>query len=134
MGILYVNDIAVSQDNFTKLTLYADDTSTEVRLTKNKYENRVRISVKAAKMQLYMDCSNLKFNSDKTSLIVKLKGRNNNHGYLNLKMGDKLIKQEDTVKVLGVVIGQDKRYKEYLVMGKNSMMKFHSPQHGQDVS
>ena len=131
---MYVNDIAVSQDNFTKLTLYADDTSTEVRLTKNKYENRVRISVKAAKMQLYMDCSNLKFNSDKTSLIVKLKGRNNNHGYLNLKMGDKLIKQEDTVKVLGVVIGQDKRYKEYLVMGKNSMMKFHSPQHGQDVS
>ena len=134
MGILYVNDIAVSQDNFTKLTLYADDTSTEVRLTKNKYENRVRISVKAAKMQLYMDCSNLKFNSDKTSLIVKLKGRNNNHGYLNLKMGDKLIKQEDTVKVLGVVIGQDKRYKEYLVNGKNSMVKFHSPQHGQDVS
>ena len=65
---------------------------------------------------------------------MKLKGRNNNHGYLNLKMGDKLIKQEDTVKVLGVVIGQDKRYKEYLVMGKNSMMKFHSPQHGQDVS
>ena len=131
---MYVNDIAVSQDNFTKLTLYADDTSTEVRLTKNKYENRVRISVKAAKMQLYMDCSNLKFNSDKTSLIVKLKGRNNNHGYLNLKMGDKLIKQEDTVKVLGVVIGQDKRYKEYLVNGKNSMVKFHSPQHGQDVS
>ena len=131
---MYVNDIAVSQDNFTKLTLYADDTSTEVRLTKNKYENRVRISVKAAEMQLYMDCSNLKFNSDKTSLIVKLKGRNNNHGYLNLKMGDKLIKQEDTVKVLGVVIGQDKRYKEYLVNGKNSMMKFHSPQHGQDVS
>ena len=134
MGILYVNDIAVSQDNFTKLTLYADDTSTEVRLTKNKYENRVRISVKAAEMQLYMDCNNLKFNSDKTSLIVKLKGRNNNHGYLNLKMGDKLIKQEDTVKFLGVVIGQDKRYKEYLVMGKNSMMKFHLPQHGQDVS
>ena len=45
-----------------------------------------------------------------------------------------MIKQEDTVKVLGVVIGQDKRYKEYLVNGKNSMMKFHSPQHGQDVS
>ena len=47
-------------------------------------------------MQMYNvhgQYNNLKFNSDKTSLIVKLKGTNNNHGYLNLKMGDKLIEQ-----------------------------------------
>ena len=67
-----------------------------MRLKKNQYENRVRISVNAAEMQLYMDCNDLKFNSDKTQLIVKLKGVNNKHGYLNLKMGEKLIKQENT--------------------------------------
>ena len=33
------------------------------------------------------------------------------------------------MKVLGVLIGQDKRYKEYLVNGKNSMRKFLSNRH-----
>ena len=127
--ILYVNDISVLQDDYTKLTLYADDTIAAVRLTRNKYENRVRINVKAAEMQLYMDSNNLKFNSDKTQLIVKLKGTNNMHNYLNLKMGDKTIEQEDTVKVLGVLIGKDEKYKEYLVNGKNSMMKFLNTRH-----
>ena len=127
--ILYVNDISVLQDDYTKLTLYADDTNAAVRLTRNKYENRVRINIKAAEMQLYMDSNNLKFNSDKTQLIVKLKGTNNMHSYLNLKMGDKTIEQEDTVKVLGVLIGKDEKYKEYLVNGKNSMMKFLNTRH-----
>ena len=39
-------------------------------------------------------------------------------------MGDKVIEQETTVKVLGVLISQDEKYKEYLVNSKNSMMKF----------
>ena len=89
--ILYVNCISVLQDDKTKLSLYANDTNASIGLTKNKFENRVRISVKAAQMQMYMDSHHLKFNSDKTQLIVKLKGVNNNHGYLNLKMGDKVI-------------------------------------------
>ncbi len=72
--ILYVNCISVLQDDFTKLALYADDTNASIRLTKNKFENRVRINVKAAQMQTYMDSHHLKFNSDKTQLIVKLKG------------------------------------------------------------
>ena len=127
--ILYVNCISVLQDSYTKLTLYADDTNAAVRLTKNHYENRVRISVKAAEMQMYMDSHSLKFNSDKTQLIVKLKGTNNTHGYLNLKMGDKIIEQENTVKVLGVLIGQDEKYKEYLVNAKNSMLKFLNTRH-----
>ena len=41
--ILYVNCIAVLEDNFTKLTLYADDTNAGIKLTKNKFENRLRI-------------------------------------------------------------------------------------------
>ena len=127
--ILYVNCISVLQDEHTKLALYADDTNAGIRLTKNKYENRVRISVKAMEMQMYMDSHHLKFNSDKTQLIVKLKGVNNNHGYLNLKMGDKIIEQEPTVKVLGVLIGQDEKYKEYLVNSEKSMMKFLNTRH-----
>ena len=62
-------------------------------------------------------------------MIVKVKGVNNTHGYLNLQMGDKVIEQEDTVKVLGVVLGQDEKYKEYLVNGKNSVMKFLTTRH-----
>ena len=56
----------------------------------------------------------------------KLKSTINTHGYLNLEMGEKMIEQESTgtVKVLGVLIGQDERYKDYLVNRKNSMMKF----------
>ena len=44
-------------------------------------------------------------------------------------MGDKMIEQEETLKVLGVLIVQDERYKEYLVNGKNSMMKFLNTRH-----
>ena len=91
--------------------------------TKNKFENRLRIRKEAAEMQLYMDCHHLKFNPDKTQLIVKSKGVNNMHGYLNLEMGGQIIEQEESVKVLGVIIGKDEKYKEYLVNGKNSMMK-----------
>ena len=71
----------------------------------------------------------VKFNSDKTQLIVKLKGVNNNHGYLNLKMGDKVIEQESTVKVLGIIISQNEKYKEYLVNSEKSMMKFLNTRH-----
>ena len=48
--ILYVNCMCVLQDDFTKLSLYADDANAAVKLTKNKYENRVRIRVKAAEL------------------------------------------------------------------------------------
>ena len=56
----------------------------------------------------------------------KLKSTINTHGYLNLEMGEKMIEQESTgtVQVLVVLIGQDERYKDYLVNRKNSMMKF----------
>ena len=50
-----------------------------------------------------MDSNHLKYNSQKT--------------------------QEETVKVLGVVLEQDEKYKEYLVNGKNSVMKFLTTRH-----
>ena len=75
-------------------------------------------------MQRYMDAQHLKFNASKTQLIIKCKGLNNNHGNLDLDMGDRIIKQEETVKVLGIIVGQDEKYKEYLIDGANSMLKF----------
>ena len=127
--ILYVNCISILQDEHTKLSLYADDISAATRLTRNKYENRVRISVMGAMLQRYMDSHHLKFNADKTNLIVKTRGTNNTHNYLNLKMGDKVIEQQDTVKILGVIIGKDEKYREYLVNGKKSVLKFLTTRH-----
>ena len=127
--ILYVNCISILEDNDTKLSLYADDVNAATRLTKNKYENKVRISVMAAQLQRYMDSNHLKFNGDKTKLIVKTRSTKNNHGYLDMKLGDKLIEQEETTKVLGVVIGKDEKYKEYLVNGKKSVMSFLNTRH-----
>ena len=127
--ILYVNCISILQDDFTKLGMYADDISAATKLTKNKYENRVRISVMGAKLQRFMDSHHLKFNSEKTNLIVKTRGVNNTHSSLNLKMGDKVIEQQDTVKILGVVIGRDERYREYLVNGKKSVLQFLTTRH-----
>ena len=127
--ILYVNCISILQDDYTKFSLYADDQNAAIKLTKNKFENRVRLRVKAAEMKLFMDAHHLCFNEEKTKLIVKLKGVNNNHHYLNVQMGDKIIEQEETIKVLGIVIGKDEKYKEYLVDGKNSMTKFLNSRH-----
>ena len=107
--ILYVNCLSTLEDDHTKLSLYADDANAAVKLTRNRYENRVRIRVKAAQMNLYMDSHRLCFNAEKTNLIVKTRGVNNSHSYLNLQMGDKIVEQSETVKVLGVVIGRDEK-------------------------
>ena len=122
--ILYCNCIVVLEDKDTKLTLYADDTTAAQRLYRNELQNRIRMRVKAAQMQRYMDSNHLKFNAEKTNLIIKNKGRNNNHKLLDLEMGDRIIKQEETVKVLGIIVGQDEKYKEYLINGAKSMLKF----------
>ena len=124
MYILYVNCIVVLEDKNTKLTLYADDTTAAQRLSRNELQNRIMMRVKAAEMQRYMDCNFLKFNGEKTQLIIKNKGVNNLHGHLDLEMGDRIIKQEETVKVLGIVVGQDERYKEYLINGAKSVLRF----------
>ena len=122
--ILYCNCIVVLEDKDTKLTLYADDTTAAQRLYRNELKNRIMMRVKAAQMQRYMDAHHLKFNASKTQLIIKCKGLNNNHSHLDLDMGDRIIKQEETVKVLGIIVGQDEKYKEYLIDGANSMLKF----------
>ena len=112
------------EDKDTKLTLYADDTTAAQRLYRNELQNRIRMKVKAAQLQRYMDSNHLKFNAEKNNLIIKNKGRNNNHKLLDLKMGDRIIKQEETVKVLGIIVGQDEKFKEYLINGAKSMLKF----------
>ena len=114
----------VLEDKDTKLTLYADDTTAAQRLYRDELQNRIRMRVKAAQMQRYMDSNHLKFNAEKTNLIIKNKGRNNNQGLLNLKMGDRIIKQEETVKVLGIIVGQDEKFKEYSTNRAKSMLKF----------
>ena len=124
MYILYVNCISVLEDKNTKLTLYADDTTAAQRLSKNEKRNRIMMRVKAAQMQRYMDSHHLKFNAEKTNLIIKTKGKNNLHSNLNIEMGGRIIEQEDTVKVLGIIVGKDERYREYVLNSEKSMMKF----------
>ena len=75
-------------------------------------------------MQEYMDANLLKFNGDKTQLLIKHKGRNNMHKELTLEMASGTIEQSDVVKVLGVYLSRDELYKEYLITSDNSMMKF----------
>ena len=65
--ILYVKCIEVLEDENTKLSLYADDTTAAVSLTKNKQINQHRLKTKASEMQEYMDSNHLKFNADKTA-------------------------------------------------------------------
>ena len=122
--ILYVNCICVLEDKDTKLTLYADDTTAAQRLYRNELRNRIMMRVKAAQMQRYMDAHSLKFNADKTSLIIKTKGTNNLHKLLDMEMGDKIISQEETVKVLGIIISKDERYREYVLNSEKSMLRF----------
>ena len=122
--ILYVNCISVLEDKDTKLTLYADDTTAAQRLYKNELRNRIMMRVKAAQMQRYMDAHHLKFNADKTSMIIKTKGTNNLHGQLDMEMGGKIITQDDTVKVLGIIIGKDEKYREYVLNSEKSMLRF----------
>ena len=122
--ILYVNCIVTLEDIHTKLSLYADDTTAATALSKDKSINQKRIKDKAAQMQEYMDANLLKFNGDKTQLLIKHKGRNNMHKELTLEMASGTIEQSDVVKVLGVYLSRDELYKEYLITSDNSMMKF----------
>ena len=122
--ILYINCIVVLEDEMCQLYLYADDTNARITLTGDNRANQERIQKKAAEMQTYMDAHHLKFNSEKTQLLIKKKGINNTHGELTLTMKGKKINQSESVKVLGIVIGQDEKYEEYLVKGEKSMLNF----------
>ena len=122
--ILYVNCIVTLEDRNTKLALYADDTSAATKLTKNKTINQLRLKTKAAEMQAYMDCNMLRFNSDKTTLLIKTKGTNNTHGGLTIEMDSGEIQQSDVIKVLGIYLSRDEQFKEYLINSDNCMMQF----------
>ncbi len=122
--ILYVNCIEVLEDENTKLSLYADDTTAAAALTKNKQINQYRLKRKAGEMQEYMDSNHLKFNADKTQLLVKTKGKNNTHSELSLEMESGTVKQSEVVKVLGIYLSRDELFKEYLINSDNSMMRF----------
>ena len=122
--ILYINCIVVLEDDLCQLYLYADDTNARITLTGNNDANQAKIQQKAAEMQTYMDAHHLKFNCDKTQILIKKKGVNNTHKDLNLTMNGTVVNQSESVKVLGIVIGQDEKYEEYLVTGEKSMLKF----------
>ena len=122
--ILYVNCIVVLEDEMCQLYLYADDTNARITLTGDNKSNQERIQQKAAEMQTYMDAHHLKFNSEKTQLLIKKKGINDTHSELSLTMKGKKINQSESVKVLEIVIGQYEKYEEYLVKGEKSMLKF----------
>ena len=123
--ILYINCIVVLEDEFCQLYLYADDTNARITLTGDNKANQERIQAKVAEMQEFMNSHHLKFNSSKTQLLIKKKGINNTHGALNIVMEDgSIVNQSENVKVLGIVIGQDEKYQEYLITGEKSMLKF----------
>ena len=122
--ILYINCIVVLEDEFCQLYLYADDTNARITLSGNNQVNQEKIQEKAQQMQEYMDAHHLKFNSDKTQILIKKKGINNTHKELNLTMNEKVINQSESVKVLGIVISQDEKYEEYLITGEKSMLNF----------
>ena len=122
--ILYINCITTLEDKNTTLSLYADDSTAGVSLTKNDDVNQERIKQKASEMQEYMNCNSLMFNSDKTQLLIKCRGTNNTHKDLTLEMTTGTIKQSEVVKVLGVYLSKDEQFKEYLITSENSMMRF----------
>ena len=122
--ILYINCIVVLEDEMCQLYLYADDTNARITLTGDSKLNQDMIQKKAAEMQQYMDAHHLKFNSDKTQILIKKKGLNNTHSELVLNMNGKTVTQSESVKVLGIIIGQDEKYEEYLVTGEKSMLRF----------
>ena len=112
------------EDENTSLSQYAVDTTANTALTRNKNTNHERIKKKADEMQDYMNAHSLRFNSDKTQILVKTKGINNTHGDLKLEMKTGTIEQTDIVKILGVYLSKDELFKEYLVNSDKSMMKY----------
>ena len=122
--IMYVNCMSTLEDENTSLSQYADDTTANTALTRNKNTNHERIKKKADEMQDYMDANSLRFNPDKTQILVKTKGINNTHGDLKLEMKTGTIEQTDIVKILGVYLSKDELFKEYLVNSDKSMMKY----------
>ena len=83
----------VLEDEFCQLYLYADDTNARITLTGNNQANQAKIQEKAQLMQEYMDAHHLKFNSDKTQILIKKKGVDNTHKELSLTMNGKMINQ-----------------------------------------
>ena len=122
--IIYTNCITVHEDKITSLSQYADDGSIRQRLSRRHAVNQVNIQNKVTQIQKYMDANKLKLNIEKTQMMVVKKGANNLHSGLHLKLGDTIIKQESSLKILGLTIDSDLKFVDYLTQGKQSVLGF----------
>ena len=111
--IIYTNCITVHEDKITSLSQYADDGSIRQRLSRRHAVNQVNIQNKVTQIQKYMDANKLKLNIEKTQMMVVKKGSNNLHSGLHLKLGDTIIKQESSLKILGLTIDSDLKFVDY---------------------
>ena len=97
-------------------TLYVDDNKYAVRL--DVEQKRLRINSKK-EVEDYMNSNKLKFNVEKTQLMIMSPKRVRINEGLEVEFKEHTLKPDKHAKFLGITISDDLTWDEYLLNGEN---------------
>ena len=121
--ILFLNDLLSLEDGDTRISIYADDNNYLCKLGKDKLLNQLKMKMKLAQIEEYMNSNGLKFNVEKTQLMTMNPGQSRKNKDLCILFNNHLINQDESTKFLGIRISNNLRWNEYI---QNSGIKLYN--------
>ena len=117
--LIYFNDLICLQDQNCHVVIYADDNNYAVKLGQDVEENRQRINLKLKQVEDYMNANKLKFNVEKTQLMIMSPKRVRINEGLEVEFNGHTLKPDKHAKFLGITISDDLSWYEYILNGEN---------------
>ena len=105
--IIFFNNLVTLKDALTKISIYADDNNYKLKLGNNVEENKRLINNKLVQVEEYMNSNKLKFNVDKTQMMIMTPKKNKVNSTLTVNFTGHEIKPENQVKFHGIHISDD---------------------------
>ena len=122
--IIFFNDLVTLQDALTKISIYADDNNYKLKLGNNVEENKRLINNKLLQVEEYMNANKLKFNVDKTQMMIMTPKKNKVNSTLTVNFNGHEIKPDSQAKFLGIHISDDLSWDNYIVHNEKSLLSF----------
>ena len=122
--ILFLNDLLSLEDGDTRISIYADDNNYLCKLGKDKLLNQLKMKMKLAQIEEYMNSNGLKFNVEKTQLMTMNPGQSRKNKDLCILFNNHLINQDESTKFLGIRISNNLRWNEYIQNSEDSLLNF----------
>ena len=96
--IIFFNDLVTLQDALTKISIYMDDNNYKLKLGNNVEKNKRVINNKLIQVEEYMNANKLKFNVDKTQMMIMTPKKNKINSTLTIDFnGQSLVPSRNSI-------------------------------------